>query len=472
MTESETHPLELLLLFGQHLATIVGFLLALLLVSRVLRQHSRPDTSIAWFLFMVLAPWVGVPAYLIFGGRKIDNRAGRKPELHPTSLLPTAGDIGDDSARRLLACGLPPPRVGNAIELVTDGTEAYERLLALIDGARESIHLTTFIFADDAVGRSLVTRLAARAQEGVAVRVLVDAVGSLLARAWRLRELSRAGAEVGVFMPVLPLRRRWSANLRNHRKLAIFDGEIVLTGGMNLATEYMGPALPSDSGATRWIDTCVEVRGPAVADFAQIFAQDWAFATGCSVAVGSAPEPIGETTLQIAPTGPDVAGDPFYDVLTAAIHNARERVWIVTPYFVPDEGLLRALALQARVGVDVRLILPRRSNHRIADLARNRLLRELGATGVRVFLHPHAMIHAKHIVIDERVAITGSVNMDARSLYVNYELAMFAYGRVAATHDAHWIASVAARCEETLPPRPGVLGRWGEDLSWLLSPLI
>ncbi|HMM77015.1 MAG TPA: phospholipase D-like domain-containing protein [Gammaproteobacteria bacterium] len=475
MIDTESRPVELLLLIGQHLATILGFLLALLLVSRVLRQHSRPATSIAWFLFMVLAPWVGVPAYLVFGGRKLRDRAGRKPELHASAPMPQAAevaDVADDSARRLVACGLPPPRAGNAMELLTDGTAAYERLLALIDDARHSIHLTTFILADDAVGRSLVAHLAARAREGVAVRVLVDAIGSLCARAWRLRELTRAGGELGVFMPVLPLRRRWSANLRNHRKLAIFDDAIVLTGGMNLAHEYMGPALPEDALERRWIDTSVELRGPAVADFAQLFAQDWQFATGRTVAVGPAPAALGEITLQIAPTGPDVAGEPFYDVLTAAIHNARDRIWIVTPYFVPDEGLLRALALQARVGVDVRLVMPRQSNHRVADLARNRLLRELAQTGVRVFLHPHAMIHAKHIVIDDRVAITGSVNMDARSLYLNYELALFAYGRTAAARDAWWIDRLAAHCEESLPPRPGILGRWAEDLSWLLSPLI
>lgn len=472
MIDTSAPPVELLLLVGQHLATILGFVLALLLVSRVLRQHSRPATSIAWFLFMVLVPWIGVPAYLVFGGRKIRHRAGRKPELHARPSPPQPSTVSDDSARRLVACGLPPPRAGNAMELHTDGTAAYERLLALIDGAERSIHLMTFIFADDAVGRSLVARLAARAREGVEVRVLVDAVGSLVARAWRLRELKRAGAEVGVFMPVLPLRRRWSANLRNHRKLAIFDDAIVLTGGMNLAQEYMGPPLPAGARERRWIDTSVEVRGPAVSDCALLFAQDWQFATGKVLDVGAPPAIAGDITLQVAPNGPDVAGDPFYDVLTAAIHNARERIWIVTPYFVPDEGLLRALALQARVGVDVRLVMPRRSNHRVADLARNRLLRELVQTGVRVFLHPHAMIHAKHIVIDDRVAITGSVNMDARSLYLNYELAVFAYGSAATARDAWWIDRLAAHCEQSLPSRPGVLGRWAEDLSWLLSPLI
>jgi len=139
MIDTTSRPVELVLLVGQHLATILGFVLALLLVSRVLRQHSRPATSIAWFLFMVLAPWVGVPAYLVFGGRKIRDRAGRKPDLHAATSLPQAISVDDDSARRLVACGLPPPRSGNAMELLTDGTAAYERLLALIDGRRPPV---------------------------------------------------------------------------------------------------------------------------------------------------------------------------------------------------------------------------------------------------------------------------------------------------------------------------------------------
>lgn len=457
----------------EHLGIVVGFVLGLLLVTRVLRQHTRPVTSIAWMLFMVLAPWVGVPAYLLFGGRKVQQLSRRKPPFfsHEPATAPTptaAGDSLDEIARRLVACGMPPPRAGNDFAPITDGKLAYDCLLARIDGARESIHLMTFILADDTVGREIIARLAARARAGVKVRVLVDALGSLRVRYTRLRRLREAGAEVGVFMPMLPLHRRWSANLRNHRKIAIFDGALAVTGGMNLAQEYMGP-LP---GRARWIDTCAEITGPAVADLANVFVRDWNFATGDTLTPPAAPPACGETMLQIAPNGPDVLGDPFYDVLTSAIYNARQRIWIVTPYFVPDEGLLRALSLQARMGMDVRVVLPRRSNHRVADFARNRLLRELADSGVRVFMHPRAMLHAKHIVIDDRVAISGSVNMDARSLYLNYEVAVFAYGKDAAVRDIAWVERLMLDCVEGDVPHPGVLGRWAEDLCWLLSPMI
>jgi cardiolipin synthase len=438
----------------EHLGIVVGFVLGLLLVTRVLRQHTRPVTSIAWMLFMVLAPWVGVPAYLLFGGRKIRQLSRRKPPYFPhepstaLALDAASGEPLDEIARRLTACGMPPPRAGNGFVPITDGKLAYDCLLSRIDGARESIHLMTFILADDLVGREIIRRLADRARAGVRVRVLVDALGSLRVRCTRLRQLREAGAEVGVFMPMLPLHRRWSANLRNHRKIAIFDGTLAVTGGMNLAQEYMGP-LP---GRARWIDTCAEITGPAVADLANVFVRDWNFATGDALLPPPPPPPQGATTLQIAPNGPDVSGEPFYDVLTSAIYNARQRIWIVTPY--------------------LRVVLPRRSNHRVADFARNRLLRELVASGVRVFKHPRAMLHAKQIVIDDRVAISGSVNMDARSLYLNYEVAVFAYGRDAAERDAAWVERLMCDCVEGAVPHPGVLGRWAEDLCWLLSPLI
>jgi cardiolipin synthase len=455
-----------LVLLLEHLAVVAGFVLGLLLVTRVLREHTRPVTSIAWMLFMLFAPWLGVPAYLVFGGRKVQQLSARKPLLHAPAQQPDAPP--NEIARRLTACGMPPARAGNALDPITDGALAFEHLLARIDGAQRSIHLMTFILADDAVGRALVARLAARARAGIEVRVLVDALGSLHARLRLLRRLRAAGVEVGVFMPMLPLARRWSANLRNHRKIAIFDGLVAITGGMNLAAEYMGPP----RRRPHWIDTCAEIRGPAVADLAGVFAQDWTFATGAVLPPPAIPAAAGEVALQIAPNGPDVAGDPFYDVLTSALHNARHRIWIVTPYFVPDEGLLRAVALQARVGVDVRVVLPRRSNHRVADLARNRLLRELAGSGVRVFLHPGAMMHAKHIVIDDDLAISGSVNMDARSLYLNYEVAVFAYGDGAVAADAAFVERLMQHCVEEQPPRPGALGRWAEDLCWLLSPLI
>ena len=272
---------------------------------------------------------------------------------------------------------------------------------------------------------------------------------------------------------MLPLRRRWSANLRNHRKMAIIDGEIGMIGGTNLAREYMGPA----ADPARWIDTNVVLRGPALADLERVFAGDWRFATGEDLQLKDGPRaPCEEGSpgmrTQVVASGPDVAGDPLYDAILSLIHEARKRVWIVTPYFVPDEGLFKALMLQSRLGRDVRIVVPGRSNHPVADLARGRRLRRLQGVGARVFAHPTRMIHAKQIVVDDDIAVSGSANLDMRSLYLNFEVDVFVYSPEKVAEMANWASGLMSQCVESGLTTPGYFRRWAEDLGWLVSPLL
>jgi cardiolipin synthase len=271
-------------------------------------------------------------------------------------------------------------------------------------------------------------------------------------------------------MRALPLHRRWKANLRNHRKLAIFDGEVALAGGMNLARRYMGTGR-SDA---RWVDTLVRLEGPAVRDLAAIFADDWEFATGESLEdlSDAERESRGDQVLQVVPSGPDVPHDALLDAVVAAVYKARRRLWVVTPYFVPDDGLMRALLLQARLGSDVRVILPRRSDHFAADLARARFVRRLREAGARFFVHRQRMIHAKHLLVDDALAVAGSANLDMRSLYLNYELALFGYDPHTVQTTERWMEALLGECEEYAPDEPGVVRRIAEDLCWLAAPLL
>jgi cardiolipin synthase len=343
----------------------------------------------------------------------------------------------------------------------------------MIEEARESIHVIAFILGRDPVGREIVKRLCRKAKSGVKVRLLVDALGSYFTRGRFLKPLRRAGGQVGVFMPMLPLHRKWSANLRNHRKIVIVDGTSAMIGGMNLAKDYMGPT----PDPARWIDADLVVRGPAVPDLSEIFSKDWLFATGeklvgTAASISSANQPRSNVSAQIVASGPDVAGEPFYDAVLSALYGSKERIWIVTPYFVPDDGLFRALMLQSRLGRDIRIVVPARSNHRIADFARGRYLRQLQQSGAHVYIHPDRMIHAKLVVVDRSIAVSGSANLDMRSFYLNYEVAMFIYSEVMVEEVAEWIRVLIKDCREGTLAAPGHLRQWGEDLAWLVSPLL
>jgi cardiolipin synthase len=282
-----------------------------------------------------------------------------------------------------------------------------------------------------------------------------------------------AGGEVSHFMPVFHAPFRGRANLRNHRKLVVVDGRIALTGGMNLAWPYIGPAEAKDL----WLDLSVVVEGPAVFELEALFASDWQFATGTDPGGNALPPPPHEgdgaksSVVQVVASGPDVAGDPLYESLLALIFSARSRIWIVTPYFVPDEMLARALGLAARRGVDVRVIVPEHSNHLSADLARASYLRDLHNAGGRVLLYMPVMLHAKAVVFDDQLAVIGSANMDMRSLFLNFEVALFVASPGRVKEVADWALGLMADSTRELPA-PGWPRELAENVVRLLSPLL
>ncbi len=243
---------------------------------------------------------------------------------------------------------------------------------------------------------------------------------------------------------------------------------------MNLAWPYMGPPACCDL----WRDIAAVVEGPAVSDLEAVFTSDWSFAKGSgpepepAPAVDNQDDPTGATaTVQVVASGPDVAGDPLYESLLALIFAASKRIWVVTPYFVPDEMLARALNLAARRGVDVRLIVPARSNHISADLARASYLRDLHNEGGKVMLYSPVMIHAKVVIFDEELAVIGSANMDMRSLFLNYELALFVWSRSQVEEIATWARGLMAHSQRELP-QSGWPREIAENVVRLLSPLL
>ena len=457
LTFVRSHPL----LVAVH---VVGLVVAM----RVLVTRRAPQSLMAWLLGLIFFPWAAIPLYFLLGGRKFPRGAKGKhaPLRVPDQRAELPGEHPAAAVPRVLRTeGVPGVRGGNGFHLLGTGEEAYAALLGAIGGAQRSVDLTVFILGNDEVGHAVVSALAARARDGVRVRLLLDAVGSRPILGEATRELGAAGGEVRAFMPLLHAPVRGRSNLRSHRKIAVFDGQRVFLGGMNMALEYMGPT-PRPG---RWRDVACLVDGPVAADAAQLFVADWAFAGRENpVRVTEVPPAAGEAVVQLVPSGPEMATDTFYDALITSLYSAQKHVACVTPYYVPDDIVQHAFVLCARRGVRTELVMPATSNHVLADLARRGLLTELSEAGV-VFHWFGGMVHGKAMVADDTVAYVGSPNLDMRSFFLNYEDALLLYSPAEIAAVRRWIERLVGECAHGLSPPSR---RWWliDDVARLLAP--
>lgn len=469
------HPLGSALL--PHLLTVAGFLLAFLAIARLISERKQPGNTFAWLFAIAFIPWLGVPLYLMFGGRKVKKLAALKNRLRPLRPdVPAVPSATTFAARVLTLNGAAPPLGGNRVDFITSGEESFARLEQHILEARHSIQIMTFILGRDAVGRRIIKLLAQRAREGVKVRLLLDSLGCFMSSGGFCDPLRQAGGEVAKFMPVIPLQTRGSANLRNHRKIALFDHRLAVIGGHNLALEYMGPTPLK----RRWRDFGGVIEGPAVRLLDEIFLADWAFASGQSQMEllkelpAELPPDAGTSEVQVVASGPDVNGDALYEGILSLMQQAERSVWIVTPYYIPDEVLQRSLMVQARAGIDIRLVVPARSNHRITDLARRHYLRELQAAGVKVLLYGPGMNHAKLILIDSSVGLWGSANLDMRSLFVNFEVGALTYSPADTDVLSRWMQDIFAQSKNMPAPKDKqpLWSSIGEEIARLVAPML
>lgn len=413
---------------SQHLMVSAFALLVYVLTTRARRMRRPPTAAMAWVLGLALVPYLFLPLFVLFGTRKlkavVDTFTAQRPEPAITRFH-------------------------------ANGEEARIALWEVIDAASKRLDVCTFLVADDDLGRGVVERLLRRAREGVRVRLMIDAVGMWLETPPPLAELRRAGAQIAVFNPVVSLSRKIPRNLRNHRKLVLADDQWLWSGGRNLAEEYF----EGGQGVPPWIDLSFDLKGATATAAARQFDLDWSSAHGASpgreiVALPAAP---GSGLTQFVPSGPDQAEDTVHALMLAACFQAKKRLLAVTPYFVPDEALLTAMRLAARRGVEVTLVLPSKSNHRLADFVRGRALRALMQADARVTLVPQ-MVHAKAVIADESFAWCGSVNLDSRSLLINYESVVVFYGQA----EIRWLAAWVGALGETGAPfvaRPVGLAR-------------
>ena len=461
--------------FERYLLTLHGIVVAIGLViyvavARSLPQRRDPSAAIAWVVALALLPYVAVPLYLMFGSRKLRMRDA--PLLPPVAAAAANDDeAGSLWARRLgRSMGLAPAAPYDALQIHADGSEARAAALAVIGGARATLDVCTFILARDRVGDEVSAALRAKAEEGVRVRLLVDGIGAWLGGRLDLESLRKSGVDVVTFVPPFRSILRGRANLRNHRKMIVADAARLWCGGRNFAAEYFeGDA---DRRLAPWRDLSFDLRGEIAERAADQFESDWAYAMRLEpparrAAAAYAPLPADASLAQLVPSGPEQADDTVQALLVSGSFRAERRLLVVTPYFIPDATLLMALALAARRGVLVDIVLPRRSNHRLADVARHRPLRELAAAGARLWFAP-SMLHAKAVVVDDQLALAGSANLDLRSLFLNYELMVAFYEPADVARFADWIERERTGAVRFLPTEPGLLRDLSEGLLlWL-----
>lgn len=401
----------------EHGAFVLAGLLIYLTATRLSREHRHPSAALAWVLIMSLLPYVGIPLFLLFGVRKVPRphaRLRQADRQQPCEAGHWARDLGQGLA-------LPSATCDNQVDFHPDGQAALDALLALLKQARHRIDICTFILGKDEVATALSSALIQAAERGVRVRLMLDELGCWSTPRSLVRHMREAGVSVQFFMPLLPNIRRGRVNLRNHRKLVIIDGEHVWSGGRNLAAAYF----VRQGQTPAWNDISFVISGPMAQQAHDLYQQDWLVASGEVSFVDTpvcAPSTQSEDgMMQWIPSGPDHADDTLHALLLAAAYRAEKHIVLVSPYFVPDDALLSAWCMACRRGVQLTLVLPARSNHALADVARAPSMRALMAAGAQVMLYPR-MLHAKAIIVDQDIAWCGSANLDARSLFLNFEL--------------------------------------------------
>lgn len=414
------------LLYG---LTILG------VVAVVVSENRNPVKSLAWVTVLLVVPLVGLVLYLVFGrniqNKRIISRRNRRKLRRLTARHLTDLRHGRPpeslQARINLASALCGSNYyeGNHAEVFDNGTDKFNALLADIAAAQHYINLQYYIIVDDNIGTRVLSALEERARAGVKVRIIYDHVGSFKLSRKALRRLKEAGVEAYPFFKVVfpPFGTR--INWRNHRKIAIIDGTVGYIGGMNVADRYIdgGKMFPM------WRDLHLRVTGPAVAALQQSFAVDWNFMGHPLLVDEICPErqPHSNIGMQLVTGGPTTQWMNMTLIFQRAISEAKKCVYILTPYFIPTEGLVQTLQVAALSKVDVRLIVPRRSDSDMLRWATCSYVQECLRAGIKVYFYEKGMLHSKAVIIDDDFCTVGSTNFDFRSFEHNFEANMLIY---------------------------------------------
>jgi cardiolipin synthase len=473
----------------------LSYLLAVVSVPSVLLQRrGRPHSAVSWLLVLFALPWVGVFLWWAIGRKHLERQRRRRRNAAMRTAFALT-QVREDASPRIDAAldllpiqRMPieeaewvfPPTVDNRLRLLVDAAEAYPAMQAAIRAAKQHIHISFYIWNNDATGRAWRDLLIEKARAGVQVRLLLDGLGSRFARRHHLmRPLEAAGGEVAYFLPLTLWSTRPTINFRNHRKTVMVDGCTGFLGGMNIGDEY----------TANWHDLALQMEGPVVDQLQETFAEDWFFATGREIIAphifcqwhtpegrAALPPPDDDQAVcSILASGPHTPHNFTHDALFLSLAQARERVYISTPYLIPEESTMAALRTAVYRGVDVRVLVPAKSDAWIVQWAGRSYYPDLLAAGIRLYEYQPTILHAKSVVIDDDLSIVGSANIDVRSFRLNFEASCLARSKPLAHRLLDLFARNLQHSREITHDdlrRRSYLVQLGDAAAHLLSPLM
>ncbi|WP_017430331.1 cardiolipin synthase [Vreelandella jeotgali] len=436
------------------LGIALSYVLGLISMVMALMSSRTSQGAVAWIISLLTFPYVAVPAYWLFGRPRfygyVSARGARDSVLRQVlsryrgNVMPHLAKPDNADIRAVEQLAMMPLTRGNRADLLIDGKATFDSLFAGLDAAREYILVQFFIIRDDTLGRQLHQRLISAAERGVRVYFLYDGIGSHALNEKYLRELTAAGVAVSAFRSSRGLRHRFQLNFRNHRKITVVDGCRGWIGGLNVGNEYLGQS--RRHGA--WRDTHLALEGPSVLGLQEAFWEDWHWATEDVITLDWQPVPAttADQPVVIVPSGPADDQDTASLVVQNLIHSADERLWLTSPYFVPDQGVQDALRLAAMRGVDVRVMIPERPDHLLVFLSAFAFLADMIRAGVKIYRYLPGFLHQKVILIDHSAASVGTVNLDNRSFRLNFEITAFIPGVEFATQVGRMLEEDFTRC--------------------------
>lgn len=408
----------------------------------IVRKGSRPSVAMAWLLVIIGFPFIGILIYLVLGESRLGSRRRRihaqvlaqmdRAEFHchddPRAQQLSLGTSETQVERLARLVSRSPVLNGNSVEVVGHPDKMVEAMLADIDRAQSTVHLTTYIWLDDRVGSAFESALIAAQSRGVQCRVLADGHGSSGFLAGEsCRRLRAAGVKVVTALPTAVLRAiAHRIDIRNHRKLLIVDGVVGWIGSMNIAA----PEFALQPRYAPWVDCMMRLHGPSTRELQLIFAEDWLLDTGENLeSLLVEPPPVQErgVPVQVMASGPNFDNDAVRSLLIATLQVARREIVLTTPYFVPDPEMFGSLCVAARRGVATHLVLPRRNNSKLVACASRARYRAMLDAGMRIHEFTAGLLHAKTITVDESFAVITSSNLDRRSFEINFEASAIVY---------------------------------------------